>query len=523
MAQVLAAVHYLHTRSDPATGRKQPVVHRDIKPSNIKRTEDGRYVLVDFGISKLGTATGTLPSMRAMTPGFAPIEQYDGGTDERSDIYSLGATLYAIVTLHIPPSATERSRRHATLAPPRKYNSKLSPRSEQVIERAMMVEPDDRYQSVADMYEDLIGRPITADTDIIPPVRRRKWTAMWLAFAGLLLVAAATFVFLPGVKPDSQPTPVTPATANGDKGNGDEGNGAGSPPPESTVPALSDGATPATALELVAAAASPTPGSTPQRTEMADAATATVTPTATPSFTPPATATLSPTPAARLAARPTKVPVRPTSTPIVVFSPSPTPDVKVMPALRSTPRPALETSTRAAGLYKTPAKTVPATTVLTANPTAAKRATQTTSGDSGRVTTGGPTAVRIVSPPDRTSTASPALFAWEPNAALAEGQVYELGFWQPIETEREARSWTPAGRDTQIVINPKDHPGDYRWGIWLGMFDAEGRYSRIRYLGGGYTFNVPHLHSPPVPAPGSTPGAGSDGGSGGNSDYEKGG
>ena len=131
--------------------------------------------------------------------------------------------------------------------------------------------------------------------------------------------------------------------------------------------------------------------------------------------------------------------------------------------------------------------------------------------------------MRIVSPPDRTSTASPALFAWEPNAALAEGQVYELGFWQPIETEREARSWTPAGTDTQIVINPKDHPGDYRWGIWLGMFDAEGRYSRIRYLGGGYTFNVPHLHSPPVPAPGSTPGAGSDGGSGGNSDYEKGG
>ena len=60
------------------------------------------------------------------------------------------------------------------------------------------------------------------------------------------------------------------------------------------------------------------------------------------------------------------------------------------------------------------------------------------SGDSGRVTTGGPTAVRIVSPPDRTSTTAATLFAWEPNAPLAAGQVYELGFWQPIETERYA-------------------------------------------------------------------------------------
>jgi eukaryotic-like serine/threonine-protein kinase len=446
MAQVLSAVHYLHTRSDPATGHKQPVVHRDIKPSNIKRTEDGRYVLVDFGISKLGTVTGTLPSMRAMTPGFAPIEQYDGGTDERSDIYSLGATLYAIVTLHIPPSATERSRRHAALAPPRKYNSKLSSRCEQVIERAMRIEPDDRYQSAADMYEDLIGRPITAGSDIIPAARRHKWAALWLALAGLLLVMAAILIFVPSAAPDSQPTPAAPAVASGDKGNG-----AGSRPPDSTEPALSGGTTPSTALAVVAIAASPTPASTLQEAETADVAAATVTLTATPSFTPAATAALSPTPAASSTARPTKVSVKPTSTPIPTITPSPTgtPTVTRMPA--PTP-PAAASVPSASG--------------------------------------GGPAYVVLLEPPENTNTNSPTVFAWKPDAPLAEGQVYEVAFWKLGETEASGQSWTASGTSTSQVINPGGRIGSYRWGVWLGQFDAAGKYERVRFLGGDRKFDV---------------------------------
>ena len=456
MAQVLSSVHYLHTRSDPATGRKQPVVHRDIKPSNIKRTEDGRYVLVDFGISKLGTATGTLPSMRAMTPGFAPIEQYDGGTDERSDIYSLGATLYAVVTLHIPPSATERSRRHAALAPSRKYNSKLSARCEQVIERAMRVEPDDRYQSVADMYEDLFGRPITATSDMVPAARRPKWIALWLALAGLLLVVAAIFVFLPSVAPDSQSTPAAPASAAGDKDNGDKGNGAGSRPPESTAPVVSEGTTPSSAFGVVAIATSPTPSSTLQAAETVAAAVAPVTPTAAPSFTPVATATLPPTPAASptaiSTARPTGLPVKPTSTPIPTITPSPTgtPTVTRMP----TPVP----------------------------PAAAS---------SGSASTGaGPVAVMLLGPPENTNTSSATTFSWVPDAPLAEGQVYEVAFWKPGESRESSQSWTEAGTSTSQLINPGERIGSYRWGVWLGQFNAAGKYERIRFLGGDRKFDV---------------------------------
>ena len=92
-AAICDALMYLHLR-------QPPVIHRDIKPGNIKITPEGHVVLVDFGLVKLlednqQTTTGA----RAMTPGYSPPEQYGTGrTDERSDIYSLGATLYAGLT-----------------------------------------------------------------------------------------------------------------------------------------------------------------------------------------------------------------------------------------------------------------------------------------------------------------------------------------------------------------------------------------------------------------------------------------
>ena len=103
---VMAALAYMHTWRDPKSGQPRPIIHRDVKPANIKRTPDGRIVLVDFGIAKVATDTATALSARALTPGYAPLEQYHGGTDERSDIYALGATLYALLTGRTPPSAT---------------------------------------------------------------------------------------------------------------------------------------------------------------------------------------------------------------------------------------------------------------------------------------------------------------------------------------------------------------------------------------------------------------------------------
>ena len=103
--QLLDALEYLHERNPP-------VVHRDIKPQNIKLTVDGRVVLLDFGLAKSTGSlhTMTTKSVHGHTPEYAPIEQVHGeGTDERSDIYSLAATLYTLLAYRPPARAPMRA------------------------------------------------------------------------------------------------------------------------------------------------------------------------------------------------------------------------------------------------------------------------------------------------------------------------------------------------------------------------------------------------------------------------------
>ncbi len=99
--QVSDALNYLHTR-------QPPIVHRDIKPANIILTPDDKAMLVDFGIAKADPQLRTLSGARAWTPGYAPPEQYgQGRTDARSDVYSLAATAYALLTGESPPDAMD--------------------------------------------------------------------------------------------------------------------------------------------------------------------------------------------------------------------------------------------------------------------------------------------------------------------------------------------------------------------------------------------------------------------------------
>ncbi len=128
LSEVMDAVAYLHQQ-------QPPIIHRDVKPSNlIRRQLDGRIILVDFGLAKQQVAGGgTLTGARAVTPGFAPPEQYFGRTDARSDVYSLGATLYFLVTGVVPPEAPARSSGYTSLVLPSKVNSGLSPEVESAI------------------------------------------------------------------------------------------------------------------------------------------------------------------------------------------------------------------------------------------------------------------------------------------------------------------------------------------------------------------------------------------------------
>ncbi len=137
---IFEAVKYLHANR---------VIHRDIKPANIIITPQASAVLVDFGIAK-ALATGQLTRTGARgygTPGYAPPEQYSGGTTERSDVYALGATLYYMLIGRVPVESTMRAA-GTPLIPPRQIIPTISPRTENAILLAMSLSAAQRYASV---------------------------------------------------------------------------------------------------------------------------------------------------------------------------------------------------------------------------------------------------------------------------------------------------------------------------------------------------------------------------------------
>jgi serine/threonine protein kinase/Tol biopolymer transport system component len=168
-AAMCDALTYLHTR-------KPPILHRDIKPGNVKITPDGHIFLVDFGLAKvLQGSQATTTGARAMTPGYSPPEQYGTArTDPRTDIYSLGATLYAALSGIIPEDGLARAMDNTQLTPLRKRNSKVSRRLAAAIEKAMGVDPADRFQNAEEFKRSLLGsksktQKLPGDYIIQPP------------------------------------------------------------------------------------------------------------------------------------------------------------------------------------------------------------------------------------------------------------------------------------------------------------------------------------------------------------------
>lgn len=151
-AAMCDALAYLHTR-------KPPILHRDLKPGNVKITPDGHIFLVDFGLAKvLHGSQATTTGARAMTPGYSPPEQYGTArTDSRTDIYSLGATLYAALSGIIPEDGLARAMDNTQLTPLRKRNSKVSRRLAAAIEKAMGIDPAERFQNAEDFKRALLG------------------------------------------------------------------------------------------------------------------------------------------------------------------------------------------------------------------------------------------------------------------------------------------------------------------------------------------------------------------------------
>ena len=140
---VMDVLQELHSRT-PA------IIHRDIKPSNIILTPDERAVLVDFGLTRLyDPASASNTMVRAVSEGFSPVEQYVGKTTPQSDIYSMAATIYFLLTMTVPQGAMSRAM-HDQLVPPHTLNAQVSPRTEAALLRALSVHASQRFASMRD-------------------------------------------------------------------------------------------------------------------------------------------------------------------------------------------------------------------------------------------------------------------------------------------------------------------------------------------------------------------------------------
>ncbi|MFP5273813.1 serine/threonine protein kinase [Coleofasciculus sp.] len=189
------------------------LIHRDVKPSNIRlRTGQSEAVLIDFGLAReCNDASTTVDTHTA--DGFDALELYNVETPlgAYTDVYSLAATLYFLVTGEIPPTAMDRCLSKARLIPPKQINEQISDRTNEVILIGMALQVDERPQTIQE-WLDLLGLQRQ-----IPGAKRQKSPLIWIAaiaaVVGVLGLIAAWFLFKPASIPQ-QPTPVqTPVSS----------------------------------------------------------------------------------------------------------------------------------------------------------------------------------------------------------------------------------------------------------------------------------------------------------------------
>ncbi len=201
IADVADALHHAH---------QSGVTHRDIKPSNLLLSADGRLSVTDFGLARMLEEPGmTVTGEFVGTPAYMSPEQITAGripVDHRTDIYSLGATLYELLTLRPPFTAEGRDRLLALViqkepATPRSVNPKVPRDLETICLKCLEKDPDRRYQSAKDLADDLrrfVNRFAILAKRTGPLGRFKKWAKRSgtsaltaAAFTALLAIAAA--------------------------------------------------------------------------------------------------------------------------------------------------------------------------------------------------------------------------------------------------------------------------------------------------------------------------------------------
>ena len=138
--QLCDVLDYLHTNHPP-------IIYRDMKPANVMLKPDGNLKLIDFGIAREFKQENLADTVNLGTKGYAAPEQFGGKgqTDPRTDVYCLGVTLYHLATGKNP------SEPPYEIYPIRHWNPQLSGGLEKIIQKCTQLNPDDRYQSCAEL------------------------------------------------------------------------------------------------------------------------------------------------------------------------------------------------------------------------------------------------------------------------------------------------------------------------------------------------------------------------------------
>src|SRR5579871_2112758 len=155
LAPIVEALTYLHSQPSP-------IIHRDVKPANVIVKKNGTgAVLVDFGIAKEFEQDATTTAVRHCSPGYGAPEQYSSvGTDQRTDVYGLGATLYALLSQMVPADSLTRltclaSERKDPLIPLRQLVPDIPESVAEVIQHSLAIDMRRRFASINEFWQAL--------------------------------------------------------------------------------------------------------------------------------------------------------------------------------------------------------------------------------------------------------------------------------------------------------------------------------------------------------------------------------
>ena len=185
--------------------------HRDISPENLMFSKTGTVKLIDFG-SAMESDSEKKTRVLMVRSGYSPVEMYSstGKDGPYSDVYSMAATIYKLITGVTPPAATERLNADSLVRPTMLGVKEISQEQEAALMKGMAVQLNDRYQTMAEFFHDLYGYGIN-DAPLSKPQPKHRTLLVLLALACVALLVGAGILL--GRQGGFPPAPIEQETA----------------------------------------------------------------------------------------------------------------------------------------------------------------------------------------------------------------------------------------------------------------------------------------------------------------------